>query len=275
MVDETLEAGVDVTLDTYPYLPGCTTLAALLPSWASAGGPSKTLERLEDPEIREKIRVAVEETGCDGGHGIPTNWEEIQITSTQDESILTYAGKRVAEVARIVGKPPIEVFFEVLRKDKLATGCLMHIGNEENVRMIMKHAKHMAGSDAILHGQTLHPRAYGTFTKYLAHYARELEMFTIPEIIAHLTSRPAKRLNVYPFRGHLAEGSAADLVLFHPDAVQDMATFDEPKLPSRGIRFVLVNGEVAVDEGKLTGARGGKVLRRAKDGSITSNGASA
>lgn len=170
----------------------------------------------------------------------------------------------------------------------------MHIGNEENVRMIMKHAKHMAGSDAILHGQTLHPRAYGTFTKYLgtvysgrsrrviiwltrypAHYARELEMFTIPEIIAHLTSRPAKRLNVYPFRGHLAEGSAADLVLFHPEAVQDMATFDEPKLPSRGIRFVLVNGEVAVDEGKLTGARGGKVLRRAKDGSITSNGAGA
>lgn len=80
MVDETLKAGVDVTLDTYPYLPGCTTLAALLPSWASAGGPSKTLERLEDPEIREKIRVAVEETGCDGGHGIPTNWEEIQVS---------------------------------------------------------------------------------------------------------------------------------------------------------------------------------------------------
>jgi N-acyl-D-aspartate/D-glutamate deacylase len=79
MIDETLDAGVDVTLDTYPYLPGATTLAALLPSWASAGGPSKTLERLEDAELREKIRVAVEETGCDGGHGIPTNWEEIQV----------------------------------------------------------------------------------------------------------------------------------------------------------------------------------------------------
>jgi N-acyl-D-aspartate/D-glutamate deacylase len=91
----------------------------------------------------------------------------IQIGSTQHESILKYSGKRVAEVARIVNKPPIEVFFEVLRKDKLATGCLMHIGNEENVRMIMKHTKHMSGSDAILHGETLHPRAYGTFTKYI------------------------------------------------------------------------------------------------------------
>lgn len=79
MIDEKLSSGVDVTLDTYPYLPGCTTLAALIPSWASSGGPTETLKRLEDPETREKIRVAVEETGCDGGHGIPTNWEEIQV----------------------------------------------------------------------------------------------------------------------------------------------------------------------------------------------------
>jgi N-acyl-D-aspartate/D-glutamate deacylase len=95
-------------------------------------------------------------------------------------------------------------------------------------------------------------------------------MFSIPEMISHLTSRPAKRLNVYPFRGHIAVGSAADLVLFDPDAIQDMATFEEPKMPSRGVRFVLVNGEVALDEGALTGARGGHVLRRAKDGSIRS-----
>lgn len=79
MVDGALDAGVDVTLDTYPYLPGCTTLSALLPSWASAGGPSETLKRLQDPEMREKIRIAVEITGCDGGHGIPTNWDEIQV----------------------------------------------------------------------------------------------------------------------------------------------------------------------------------------------------
>ena len=79
MVDETLSRGVDVTLDTYPYLPGCTTLAALLPSWASSGGPAETLQRLEDAATRDKIRHAVEVTGCDGGHGIPTNWDEIQV----------------------------------------------------------------------------------------------------------------------------------------------------------------------------------------------------
>jgi N-acyl-D-amino-acid deacylase len=79
MIDQSLEQGADITLDTYPYLPGCTTLASLLPSWASAGGPAETLQRLEDMATREKIRIAVEVTGCDGGHGIPTNWDEIQV----------------------------------------------------------------------------------------------------------------------------------------------------------------------------------------------------
>lgn len=287
MVDKTLAQGVDVTLDTYPYLPGCTTLAALLPSWASAGGPAETLERLEDPETREKIRVAVEETGCDGGHGIPTNWDEIQVRvpklhqqhivvvanleqigTTSDPSIISYTGKRVGEVARTTGKPANEIFFEVLIKERLATSCLMHIGNEENVRQIMQHRVHMSGSDGILHGKSTHPRAWGTFTRYLGHYARELGLLSLPAMVAHLTSRPAKRLSVYPHRGVVREGSAADLVLFDPQTVKDMATYEEPKLPSQGVRFVLVNGQVALDDGKPTGARGGKTLRRSKDGSV-------
>lgn len=167
MIDKSIEKGIDVTLDTYPYLPGSTTLAALLPSWASSGGPSETLKRLEDAETRDKIREAVEVTGCDGGHGIPTNWEEIQIGATSDPSLASYSGRRVAEIAQSQGKPAIEVFFELLQKDKLATSIIMHVGNEENVQLIMQHRVHMAGSDAILHGKTLHPRAYGTFPRYL------------------------------------------------------------------------------------------------------------
>ena len=80
MIDQAREEGCDITLDTYPYLPGCTTLAALLPSWASAGGPDETLKRLVDPALREKIAYEIEVKGCDGGHGIPTNWEEIQVS---------------------------------------------------------------------------------------------------------------------------------------------------------------------------------------------------
>ncbi|KND88682.1 N-acyl-D-glutamate deacylase [Tolypocladium ophioglossoides CBS 100239] len=272
MIDKTLAEGVDITLDPYPYLPGCTTLASLLPGWASAGGPSETLQRLEDAATREKIRVAIEVTGCDGGHGIPTNWDEIQIGTVGNPSLASYSGRRLGEVARSLNKPPIEVFFDILQKDRLATSSLMHVGNEENVRQIMQHRVHMGGSDAILHGKSLHPRAYGTFTRYLGHYSRELAILPLPAMVAHLTSRPAKRLSVYPHRGLIAKGSAADLVLFDPEAIKDMATFEEPKLPSRGIRFVLVNGEVALDEGKMTGARGGKTLRRMKDGKVAARG---
>lgn len=84
MIDDTRALGSDITLDTYPYLPGCTTLGALLPSWASAGGPAETLKRLENPVMREKIMIAVEVTGCDGGHGIPTDWELIQVSPPRD-----------------------------------------------------------------------------------------------------------------------------------------------------------------------------------------------
>ncbi|WWC69830.1 uncharacterized protein I206_103773 [Kwoniella pini CBS 10737] len=268
MIDSARAAGVDVTLDTYPYLPGCTTLAALLPSWASAGGPSETLRRLEDEMTREKIRRAVEETGCDGGHGIPTNWDEIQIGSTNEPSIRHYSGRRVSEVAKSLNLLPIQVFFEVLVKDRLATSCLMHIGNEENVREIMCHHTHCSGSDAILHGKGTHPRAYGTFPRFLGHYSRDLKLLSLNEMVSHLTSRPAKRLGIYPHRGLIQEGSAADLVLFDPKTIKDKATFDEPKQRAEGIRYVLVNGKIAMEEGVLNGNRGGSVLRRRQDGKV-------
>lgn len=162
MIDAARSDGCDITLDTYPYLPGCTTLASLLPSWASSGGPADTLERLDDPNLRAKIAYAVEVTGCDGGHGIPTNWDEIQIGETNHPTIQGYAGKRIAEVAREQGVKPIDLFFDILVKDRLATSCLMHIGNEENVQTIMKHETHMSGSDAILHGKSTHPRVSST-----------------------------------------------------------------------------------------------------------------
>ena len=102
------------------------------------------------------------------------------------------------------------------------------------------------------------------------HYARDLALTSLAEMITHLTSRPAKRLGLYPHRGLVAHGSAADLVLFDPETVKAMATYDEPKVPSRGIRFVLVNGQVALDEGKMVGVRAGRTLRRRKNGKVTS-----
>ena len=173
-MNEAREQGCHITLDTYPYLPGCTTLASLLPSWASSGGPVETLTRLSDSVLREKIRHAVEVTGCDGGHGIPTNWSTIQVShitrgarlkalslqvgSTTHPDLASYSNRTIQQLAEDLDQLPIDVFFDILIKDRLATSCLMHIGNEENVREILMHEQHCAGSDAILHGTHTHPR---------------------------------------------------------------------------------------------------------------------
>ena len=147
-----------------------------------------------------------------------------------------------------------------MRDDRLGTGILMHVGDEENVRAIMRHPKHSAGSDGILVGGRPHPRAWGTFARYLGHYARELGVLTLEECVRHLAGTPARRLGLTD-RGVVREGAVADLVLFDAATVADRATFDEPRLPAAGIVHVLVGGEFAVRDGVRTDVAAGRVLR--------------
>ncbi len=137
----------------------------------------------------------------------------------------------------------------------------MHVGNEENVRLIMRHRTHTGSTDGVLHGDRIHPRAWGGFARYLGHYCRELGLFSLEECVAHLTGRPAARLGLAD-RGIVAEGAAADLVLFDPDAVKARSTFAEPRRQAAGIPYVLVNGHVAIDDGERTEALAGRSVRR-------------
>lgn len=118
----------------------------------------------------------------------------------------------------------------------------------------------------------MHPRAWGTFPRFIAKYSRELKLMPLRDMVAHLTSRPAKVLNIYPERGSVSVGAAADLVLFNLETIRDLATYEQPKTRSEGIEMVLVNGVVALDGKNLTGARAGVTLRRREDGSVTSRG---
>jgi N-acyl-D-amino-acid deacylase len=265
LIDEALDDGVDITLDTYPYLPGATTLSAILPSWASSGGTEATLERLSDPATLERIRESVEIYGSDGCHGVVAEWDTLEISGVQNPVLAGNVGKTIAGIAAETGAAPFEVFVEILRADHLGTGILQHVGHEENVRTIMKHRSHTGGSDGLLVGAKPHPRSWGTFPRYLGHYCRELGLLTLEETVHHLTGRPAARLKL-DRRGLVREGYAADLVLFDPDTVRDKATFDNPRQPSAGINYVFVNGTAAIDGGKPTGARAGRALRRQPDG---------
>jgi N-acyl-D-amino-acid deacylase len=261
MIDKALAAGIDVTTDTYPYLPGATTLAATLPSWTAEGGPDALLARLRDPAARDRIAYEMEQVGSDGCHGCVIEWDTIEIGGVRNPALNDAVGHTIAAIATSTGRAPAEVFFDLLIADDLATSILQHVGHEENVRTIMRHPSHTGGSDAILVGGKPHPRSWGTFPRYLSRYVRELGVLELADCIHHLTGRPARRLRLTD-RGLIRVGYQADLVLFDPDAVQDTATFDEPRQQAAGIPYVLVNGIPVIDDGHRTDALPGRAVRR-------------
>jgi N-acyl-D-amino-acid deacylase len=252
LLDAALADGADITLDTYPYTAGCTTLVALLPSWAGEGGPAAVLERLADPAAAERIRYALEVTGSDGCHGVPVDWSTVEISGVTDPAYGAYAGTRLDgwESAR-----------RLLLGDQLRPTVLQHVGHEENVRAIMRHPVHTGGSDGILQGAKPHPRAYGTFPHYLGHYVRELGVLSLEECVAHLTGRPAARLRL-PDRGLVREGYRADLVLFDPASVAAGSSYEDPRVLPRGIPYVLIDGRFVMREGRRTDVLAGRSVRR-------------
>ena len=265
LIDEALADGADITLDTYPYLPGATTLAAVLPSWSASGGIEATIERLRDPDTRARIRQALEVDGSDGCHGVVAEWETLEISGVQNPDLDDLVGKTVEQIAAERGESEFDTFCDILIRDRCGTGILQHVGHEENVRQIMVHRVHTGGSDGLLVGGKPHPRAWGTFPRYLGHYCRELGLLGLEETVHHLTGRPAARLNLVD-RGLIRQGYAADLVLFDPDTIADTATYPEPRQPAAGIHHVFVNGVPAIADGRPTGARAGRALRRTTRG---------
>jgi N-acyl-D-amino-acid deacylase len=251
LLDAAIADGCDITLDTYPYLPGSTTLAALLPSWTSAHGPAGVLRLLEDPAACARIREQMEVVGSDGCHGVPTDWDTVRISGVGDAALAgRVVGRTVAEIARADGRAPFEVFRSLLLADRMASTILHLVGHEENVRTIMRHPRHTGGSDGLLVGSRPHPRAWGTFPRFLGHYGNA-----------------ARRLRLRD-RGLIRPGHAADLVLFDPETVGDTATFDDPRRPAKGIEHVYVNGVAVLSQGRHTGATAGRALRRGSDGSV-------
>ncbi|MFF9452745.1 N-acyl-D-amino-acid deacylase family protein [Streptomyces flaveolus] len=261
LLDDALATGADITLDTYPYTPGCTTLVALLPSWASEGGPEQILKRLADDETAERIRHHMERIGSDGCHGVPVEWETVEISGVSDPALGEYVGRTVLESAGLRGETPWAVVRRLLLADRLAPTILQHVGHEENVRAIMRHRVHTGGSDGILQGSKPHPRAYGTFPHYLGHYVRELGVLSLEECVAHLTARPAARLRL-PDRGRIREGYRADLVLFDPATVAAGSTYEEPRRLPAGIPYVLVDGRFVMEDGRRTDVLAGRSVRR-------------
>jgi N-acyl-D-amino-acid deacylase len=266
LLDGALDGGADISLDTYPYTPGCTTLVAMLPSWAGEGGPDAVLARLRDEETAERIRHHLEVVGSDGCHGVPIEWDTVEISGVSNPAVAGHVGRTIRQSADERGEAPWVTARRLLIEDRLGSTILQHVGHEENVRQIMRHRVHTGGSDGILQGDKPHPRAYGTFPQYLGRYARGLGILSLEETVAHLTSRPAARLRLTD-RGLVREGYRADLVLFDPETVAAGSTFAEPRRLPVGIPYVLIDGRFVMEDGARTDVLAGRAVRRTPAGS--------
>lgn len=251
---------LDVTADSYCYIAGSTYLAAFLPTWAWHEGPNGVIDRLSDDACAERVRHELEEVGTSGFHGALIDWSTIRVGSVGSERNAACVGSTIQELAERRGVPPFEEARRLLIEENLNVNVLTFVGHEDNIRMIMRLPQHMAGSDGIMVGDLPHPRAWGTFARYLAHYARDEGLFRWEEVVRKMTSLPHRRLGQFD-RGVLRPRMLADIVAFDPKLVRDTATYEHPKQHPEGIPYVLVNGVVVKDDGSHTGATPGRVLR--------------
>jgi dihydroorotase/N-acyl-D-amino-acid deacylase len=265
LVEEARRRGVDVTIDQYPYTASSTSfVGALFPPWALEGGPAALAERLAEPASRARIRDTVigkirDERG--GGDA-----SRLQVAACPHDPSLD--GKTLADLLRERGREPTieeaaELVLEIVDGGG-ATG-IFHAMAEEDVERILASPFAMVASDGGIptFGQGApHPRSYGTFARVLAVYARERKLLRLEEAVRKMTSFPAARVGLTD-RGLVRPGMKADLTVFDPATIRDRATFAEPHAYAQGVSLVLVNGVVVVDEGRLSGARPGRVLRGA------------
>ena len=273
-IDQARASGVDISANTYAYTAWFNTFSAFVPPWAHDGGDANLVERLKDPAVRARIRKDMLTAGKDSAGEVWDNeWQEvpgpegIQIAVVQNPELLPLQGKRLSDVAALWKEDPIDALCDLLIKDKAFTSVAVFGMSEPDVLLALKQPwvsidNDSSGTspDGLLGQEHPHPRAYGTFPRILRKYVREENQLSLPDAIRKFSALPAQRLRLTD-RGVLKQNMWADVVVFDPEKVTDRATFENPNQFSEGMEYVLVNGVPVIDEGKMTGALPGKVLR--------------
>ena len=265
-------AGADITADTYAYTAWFNSLSAFIPQWAHDGGDAKLVERLKDPATRERIR---KDMMMMPSQEWDNEWQEIPgpesvlIGVVQSPELLPLQGKTLADIALIWHKNPMDALFDLLIQDKAFTEVAVFGMSEPDVVLALQQPWVSVDNDSsgtspegILGQEHPHPRAYGTFPRILRKYVREEKKLSLEDTIRKFSALPAQRMR-FTDRGVLKTSMWADIAIFDPATIRDLATFDNPNQLSQGMEFVLVNGVPVIDQAKMTGARPGKVLRGA------------
>ncbi len=261
--------GLDVTADVYPYTAASTSLSACLPPWAIEGGGEKMFARLRDPATRARIRADILKDS--------NEWENIYLGSGGAAGVLVGSvvnreleglqGKRVSEIAKEQGKDELDALFDIIIADRGQTGAIYFMMNEDDLRAALRESfvsictdSGARAADGPLSGSKSHPRGWGSYPRILSRYVRDERLLTLEQAVHKMTGQPAARVGLKD-RGVLRAGAFADITVFDPARVRDLATFDQPNQYPQGIEYVVVNGQIEVDAGQRTHANAGRPLR--------------
>jgi dihydroorotase/N-acyl-D-amino-acid deacylase len=262
--------GLDITANQYPYNRASNGLDSCLPLWAREGGLDKTLARLKDPALRERIKKDMDDPtattwenqwyGSNGGDGV-------MLSSVLNDDLRKYEGMTLTQIGKAMGKDPRDAVMDLVIADRGESSVITAIMNEDDVRTALKHPLVGVGTDSgakaedgKLAESKSHPRAWGSFPRILGKFVREEHLLTLEEAVRKMTSKAAVRVNVTD-RGILRPGMMADITVFDPVTIHDVSTFEDPQHYSVGVRHVFVNGRRVVADGTITNERPGRPLR--------------
>jgi len=261
--------GLKITANVYPYVAGSTSLSACLPPWALEGGTDRMIARLKDPQTRARLKREITTDARDWeniylGSGGPSG---ILIGSVTNRDLETWQGKRLSEIAAAQNKDPLDALLDFIIDDHGQTGAIFFMMRESDMQAALKSPfvsictdSGARATDGPLAGSKSHPRGWGTYPRILGRYVRDQHLMPLEFAIRKMTGLPASNVGLRN-RGLLREGYFADITIFDPKTVIDRATFEEPNQYPVGINFVVVNGQIEVDQGRRTPALAGRVLR--------------
>jgi N-acyl-D-amino-acid deacylase len=255
LVEDARARGRDVTFDAYPYEWASTRLLIQLPGWVQSGGPLPLRERLTDAGVRARLRPEVTSA---------TNWTDVRLGAFTAPENASCEGRTVAEIMAERGTDAVDTICDLLLTENLAVNQVTGGPDPATLHRFVSHPLGLVGTDSTFVGDRPSPRTYGSFPRILGQFVRDEARLTLEEAIRKMTSAAAQRLGLRE-RGLLADGHAADVVVFDPARVRSNATYEQPRRYPDGIEYVIVNGRLAVDRGHVTGVRAGRALRHRRD----------
>jgi N-acyl-D-aspartate/D-glutamate deacylase len=252
--------GLDVAANVYPYVASSTALSTLAPNWAMDGGYDALQARLNDPaqrlRIAEELRQQVERRP-----------RGIYVTVMRNPAFAQYQKKFIEDIAAEMAVAPEEALMRLFAENQVSPRVIFFSMNEDDVQTALRQPWVSVGADSgaptaddRAKNSGAHPRAYGTFPRVLGHYVRDVKLFELPEAVRRVTSQAAQRAHIMD-RGILRVGMKADIVVFDPETIRDVATFDDPHRFAEGVSDVIVNGVAVLRGGAMTGALPGRTIR--------------